>query len=90
MGFDDVVTGSNLIFDKRSSVRSRDHMSFDVIDALANRADLLEIDGLGTNAEKKHFSTSRMTRRRHAAGTYGEPTTDIDIDRSLVEGNDLT
>ena len=62
MSFDNVIAGSNFIFDERSSVRSRDHLSFNVIDARAHRADLLELDGLGTNTEKESFSTSKTHR----------------------------
>ena len=89
MSFDDVITGSNLIFDKRSSIRSRDHVSFDVIDAVANLAHLLELDGLGTNTEKEPF-TSRRNRGFYVAGAYGEAAADINVDRPLARGDDLT
>ena len=43
-------------------MRSRDHLSGDVIDAVAYRANFLELDGLGTNSEKESFSTSKTHR----------------------------
>jgi hypothetical protein len=87
--FDNVITGGNFIFDERSSIRSRDHLSFDVIDALARRADVPELDSLGTNAEEKSFSSSGMKRGRHAAGAYSEAAAHIDIDEFFAEGDDF-